>query len=111
MEEQCNDRIHRIGQTKAVTIHIPMAVHGDLRAKSFDCLLHSLMTRKRKLAASALWPMGDTEQDAAKLQQMLAEEFRSLDAGDPVHSAIMRTFERDNVTPPTLRADQSYQYD
>ncbi len=111
VEEQCNDRIHRIGQTKAVTIHIPMAVHGDFREKSFDCLLHSLMTRKRKLAASALWPMGDTEQDAAKLQQMLAEEFRSLDAGDPVHSAIMRTFERDNVTPPTLCADQSYQYD
>lgn len=111
VEEQCNDRVHRIGQTKEVTIHVPMAIHGDFREKSFDCLLHSLMTRKRKLAASALWPMGDTEADAEMLQKMLAEEFSSADAGDPVHSAILRTFERDQVTPPEQRADQSYRYD
>jgi len=101
----------RIGQTKKVTIHVPMAIHGDFREKSFDCLLHSLMTRKRKLAASALWPMGDTEADAAMLQSMLAEEFSSVDAGDPVHSAIMRTFERDQVAPPEQRTDRSYRYD
>lgn len=77
VEEQCNDRVHRIGQTKEVTIHIPMAIHEDFREKSFDCLLHSLMTRKRKLASSALWPMGDTEADAEQLQKMLAEEVRS----------------------------------
>jgi superfamily II DNA or RNA helicase len=111
VEEQCNDRVHRIGQTKEVTIHIPMAIHGEFREKSFDCLLHSLMTRKRKLASSALWPMGDTEADAEKLQKMLAEEVRSADAGDPVHSAILRTFERDQVTPPDQRADRSYRYD
>ena len=111
VEEQCNDRVHRIGQTKKVTIHVPMAIHGDFREKSFDCLLHSLMTRKRKLAASALWPMGDTEADAAMLQSMLAEEFSSVDAGDPVHSAIMRTFERDQVAPPEQRTDRSYRYD
>lgn len=111
VEEQCNDRVHRIGQTKEVTIHIPMAIHGDFREKSFDCLLHSLMTRKRKLASSALWPMGDTDADAEQLQKMLAEEVRSADAGDPVHSAILRTFERDQVTPPEQRSDRSYQYD
>jgi hypothetical protein len=111
VEEQCNDRVHRIGQTKEVTIHIPMAIHGDFREKSFDCLLHSLMTRKRKLASSALWPMGDTEADAEQLQKMLAEEVGSADAGDPVHSAILRTFERDQVTPPEQRADRSYRYD
>lgn len=110
VEEQCNDRVHRIGQTKEVTIHIPMAIHGDFREKSFDCLLHSLMTRKRKLASSALWPMGDTEADAEQLQKMLAEEVRSADAGDPVHSAILRTFERDQVTPPEQGPDRSYYY-
>lgn len=88
-----------------------MAIHGDFREKSFDCLLHSLMTRKRKLASSALWPMGDTEADAEQLQKMLAEEVGSADAGDPVHSAILRTFERDQVTPPEQRADRSYRYD
>ena len=61
VEEQCNDRVHRIGQDRAVTVHVPMAVHPAYREHSFDCLLHSLMSRKRKLADSALWPMGDTE--------------------------------------------------
>jgi SNF2 family DNA or RNA helicase len=111
VEEQCNDRVHRIGQTKEVTIHVPMAIHGEFREKSFDCLLHSLMTRKRKLASSALWPMGDTEADAEQLQKMLAEEVRSADAGDPVHSAILRTFERDQSPLPEQRSDRSYRYD
>lgn len=111
VEEQCNDRVHRIGQTRDVTIHVPMAIHGDFREKSFDCLLHSLMTRKRKLASSALWPMGDTEADAEQLQKMLAEEVRSAQAGDPVHSAILRTFERDQYSMPERRPDQSYKYE
>jgi hypothetical protein len=69
------------------------------------------MTRKRKLASSALWPMGDTEADAEQLQKMLAEEVRSADAGDPVHSAILRTFERDQSPLPEQRSDRSYRYD
>lgn len=111
VEEQCNDRVHRIGQTKEVTIHVPMAIHSEFREKSFDCLLHSLMTRKRKLATSALWPMGDTDADAEQLQTMLAEEVRSADSGDPVHSAILRTFERDQVSPPEQHSNKSYRYD
>jgi len=111
VEEQCNDRVHRIGQTKEVTIHIPMAIHGDFREKSFDCLLHSLMTRKRKLASSALWPMGDTDADAEQLQKMLAEEVRSADPGDPVQSAIKRTFERDKSPMPEQLDGQSYRYE
>ena len=51
VEEQCNDRVHRIGQTNPVTVHILMAVHPAFREHSFDCLLHSLMQRKRKLAS------------------------------------------------------------
>ena len=27
VEDQCNDRAFRIGQTKDVTIHLPMAIH------------------------------------------------------------------------------------
>lgn len=67
--------------------------------------------RKRKLASSALWPMGETEADSEQLQKMLAEDFRSEDQGDPVHSAILRTFERDQVTPPEQRSDRSYLYE
>ena len=83
VEEQCNDRVHRLGQTHPVSIHVPMAIHPGFRENSFDCLLHSLMQRKRKLASSALWPMGDTESDVAELQQMMSAETTAAE-GDPI---------------------------
>jgi hypothetical protein len=64
VEEQCNDRTHRIGQNRPVTIHIPLAVHPRLGPKSFDCLLQRLMKRKRSIADAVLWPQ---ESEAAEL--------------------------------------------
>src|SRR4051812_21049862 len=67
---------------------------------SFDCLLHSLMQRKRKLASSALWPMGDTDSDVGELQKLLATETAET-AGDPVRSAVAAMFERDGQPSPS----------
>lgn len=67
VEEQCNDRTHRIGQTKPVTVHIPLAVHPGLGAGSFDCLLQRLMKRKRSLAERVLWPAEATEKETKML--------------------------------------------
>lgn len=67
VEEQCNDRTHRIGQKKPVTIHIPLAIHPRLQRGSFDCLLQSLMRRKRSLADSVLWPPESDENEARQL--------------------------------------------
>jgi hypothetical protein len=50
-----------------------MAIHTGYREASFDCLLNSLMQRKRNLAESALWPMGDTDSDADQLQKMVSD--------------------------------------
>lgn len=63
VEEQCNDRIHRIGQSRPVEIHLPIAVHPRMGPKSFDCQLQALMLRKWLLSRAVLWPMGDTEDD------------------------------------------------
>jgi hypothetical protein len=30
VEEQCNDRVHRIGQSRPVSVHVPMALHPEL---------------------------------------------------------------------------------
>lgn len=109
VEEQCNDRVHRIGQTRPVTVHIPMAIHPGYQHNSFDCLLHSLMTRKRRLASVALWPMGDTEDDAARLQQMLNEDATAASA-DPVQAAMIRMFERDDMPLPSANPDGSIPY-
>lgn len=109
VEEQCNDRIHRIGQTHPVTVHIPMAIHPEYQHNSFDCLLHSLMTRKRRLASSALWPMGDTEEDASRLQQMLAEGAAEL-TSNPVVAAMTMMFKRDDILAPPSNQDGSIPY-
>jgi hypothetical protein len=71
VEEQCNDRAHRIGQTRPVTVHTPMAIHPEFLDRSFDCLLESLMRRKRLLARHALAPSGETPQDSAALEDAL----------------------------------------
>ncbi len=99
VEEQCNDRVHRLGQTQSVHVHIPLAIHPEYREHSFDCLLHSLMQKKRKLAKSALWPMGDTEADSAGLQQQVgsaaAYEADSGNASDIIDGSIKAMFLRD----------------
>lgn len=109
VEEQCNDRIHRIGQTRPVTVHVPMAIHPGYQHNSFDCLLHSLMTRKRRLATSALWPMGDTDEDASRLQQMLADG-ASSETRDPIRSAMTMMFRRDETSLPPSNPDGSIPY-
>jgi len=109
VEEQCNDRVHRIGQTKPVTVHVPMAIHPGYQHNSFDCLLHSLMNRKRHLASSALWPMGDTQEDASRLQAMLADGGGQL-TQDPVRSAMTEMFKRDEVPLAQSNNDGSIPY-
>lgn len=109
VEEQCNDRVHRIGQTRPVTVHVPMAIHPGYQHNSFDCLLHSLMTRKRRLASSALWPMGDTKEDASYLQDTLVGG-DTLSNEDPVRAAMSAMFARDNKPLPEVGADGSLPY-
>jgi len=96
VEEQCNDRVHRLGQHKPVSIHLPLAIHPGYREQSFDLLLQSLMQRKRRLASSALWPMGDATEDAEQLQKMLRGA-ADVGQGDTVHAAMVALFERDNI--------------
>jgi superfamily II DNA or RNA helicase len=106
VEEQCNDRTHRIGQKQRVTIHVPMAIHGGYREHSFDCLLQSLMQRKRNLAQAALWPMGDTLDDTGELQRTLLSG-ENKTGGDALRSAISAMFERDRFSPPVFDPDGS----
>lgn len=110
VEEQCNDRVHRIGQTKPITVHLPMAIHGGYRENSFDCLLNSLMQKKRSLAESALWPMGDTDSDSDQLQAMVSESAdQSPKGGDAVRLAIEAMFSREDLGAPDWQPDGSVQ--
>lgn len=55
IEDQCNGRALRIGQTRPVSVHLPLAVLPSGR-RSSDQNLHDLLERKRQLMRDALAP-------------------------------------------------------
>lgn len=61
VEDQCTDRIYRIGQEKEVHVYYPLAIHGQphLRDYSFDLKLHELLERKRSMSREVLLPPED----------------------------------------------------
>jgi hypothetical protein len=68
VEDQCSDRVYRIGQTKDVHIYYPMAVLPDTPEHSFDVQLQLLMERKRDLARNLLAPPAFNKQDYETLR-------------------------------------------
>lgn len=54
VEDQCSDRVYRIGQMKPVHIYYPLAIFPEAPSSSFDLQLQALMTRKRQLAQNLL---------------------------------------------------------
>ena len=56
VEDQCTDRVYRIGQKRAVHVHLPLAVHPQYAEASFDVKLHALLERKRQLSRTVLTP-------------------------------------------------------
>ncbi len=87
VEDQCSDRIYRLGQNKPVTIHLPIAVHPELGDNSFDVVLDSMLTRKRTLSQEIVVPTTMTEEDFRNMFATLVgasaarhdSEFRATD--------------------------------
>lgn len=67
VEDQCTDRVYRIGQTREVHIYYPLALHPSYPEQSFDRRLHELLARKRALSREMLAPPVDPERDARVL--------------------------------------------
>ena len=67
VEDQCTDRVYRIGQTKAVHVHHVLAVHPEFGEQSFDVRLAALLERKRVLNRSVLAPAMATTGDLEEL--------------------------------------------
>ncbi len=78
VEDQCTDRVHRIGQMKDVTVHIPMAIHPQRWRQSFDFSLQELLMAKRRQAREVLCPLGDTEADVKDLVERTTLEDTSI---------------------------------
>lgn len=71
VEDQCSDRVYRIGQTRDVNIYYPLSVLPGAADRSFDTQLQLLMERKRALAKSLLVAPVFNKQDYDDLLQNL----------------------------------------
>lgn len=67
VEDQCSDRVYRIGQTKPVHIYYPLALLPEAAEHSFDWQLQMLMDRKRQLAQNLLAAPAFTRDDYQNL--------------------------------------------
>ena len=85
VEDQCTDRIFRIGQNKPVFIYYPLAVHPEYKEESFDIILNDLLEKKRKMREDALIvsePNSDEQNDL----------FRKVTLGEEMYSSNEESF-------------------
>ena len=76
VEDQCTDRVFRIGQTRPVHVHLPMAVHPEFGEYSFDLKLDALLTSKRSRNAAILAPTKWSSDDVKALFDATTREAR-----------------------------------
>jgi SNF2 family DNA or RNA helicase len=69
VEDQCTDRVYRIGQDRPVIVHIPQAIYPSNPESSFDRRLHQLLQKKRALSRDLLAPPAAGEQEVRELYE------------------------------------------
>ena len=74
VEDQCTDRVFRIGQNRTVHVYLPLARHPRFGDYSFDLKLDSLMERKRDMNRRVLAPGGATGGDVRDLYRSTMTE-------------------------------------
>ena len=67
VEDQCTDRVFRIGQTKDVNVYIPQSLYRANPDSSFDVKIDSLLESKRLLSRNMLVAPVDFEKDRDNL--------------------------------------------
>ncbi len=98
VEDQCTDRIYRIGQNRTVHVYYPMAVHPnpDIREFSFDLKLHALLDRKRELSREVLVPPISPGDEASLFRDTVGVQSRSdgeVNSLDEIDRMTARQFE------------------
>lgn len=76
VEDQCTDRVFRIGQNRKVHVYLPIARHPHFGDYSFDVKLDRLLERKRDLNRRVLAPTAATREDMEDLFRSTVEEAR-----------------------------------
>ena len=86
VEDQCTDRVFRIGQGREVHVYLPLARHPDpaLADFSFDLKLDALIDRKRKTNRAVLAPVASSRCDLKVLFDEVTQGPTGADGRGPV---------------------------
>ena len=109
VEEQCNDRVHRIGQNHPVSIHVPMAIHPHYGIGSFDCQLQCLMERKRRIAQETLFPSTPSDNELNFIGNKILEH--QSDAESSTDLTMSKLFDNMGLELLGSELDGSYRID
>ena len=74
VEDQCTDRVFRIGQERDVHVYLPLAEHPELAEGSFDYVLDKLLRNKRELSRKMLHPPDSEQANLAYFESELKAE-------------------------------------
>lgn len=111
-EDQATDRVYRIGQTKDVHVYLPIAVDPTYGAGgSFDEKLDELLTFKRRLSESVIFPTGDSEEDGIAVFNELMEDSGDKEQTGVNEAAVWTMEELNKVTPDAFRRVVMQLYD
>lgn len=83
VEDQCTDRVFRIGQRRTVHVYLPIARHPRFGDCSFDLKLDSLMKAKRDRNRRVLAPTAATKEDMSDLFHATVMEARNESPYEP----------------------------
>ena len=97
VEDQCTDRVFRIGQRRPVHVYLPLARHPRFGDYSFDLKLDSLMERKREMNRRVLAPVAASKEDVGDLYRSTMMEARG--GGDVVRDVWMDGIDVDLLEP------------
>ena len=74
IEDQCNDRIFRIGQIRPVYVYYPLVIHPAHKEESFDVILHKLLEKKKQISADTLIPSEPSQYEKDEFCRMITQE-------------------------------------
>ena len=77
VEDQCTDRIFRIGQERTAHVYLPLARHPRFGDFSFDLKLDSLLHRKRDMNRRVLAPTAASAEEVRGLYRSTTTEARN----------------------------------
>jgi hypothetical protein len=98
VEDQCTDRVYRIGQNHTVYVYYPIAVHPHYGVGSFDVLLDRPLADKRELSKRMLLPPVNLKKDQKWFADNLGHE----------SGAVMQVADIDEIDVMEPRAFQNW---